>query len=546
MTTVETSRTRSLTTDQRRVGFGPRFRLSWRLVRRGAALIWLTVAAYMTIEVLVFRNAYPDAASRERLVRLSTSTAVRMLQGSPGHVDTAGGFAVWDGGWMVMLIVGCWTLLTAMRLTRGEDDSGRADLALCRPVTANELLRAHLAAMGVAAAGIAAAAAAPFVVLGEPVAGAVIWGLGLAGFATIGATTGALLAQVFAPRGHAAASGLGLLAAAFVLRLVANSADNRAWLAQFGPFGWVDRLRAFADDRWQWLLAPATVSVLLTVGAAAMCERRDSGAALWRRATKDRSSRRLLGSSTGFGWRLGLGGLAAWTIILSISMFAFGLMTRAVVDFIKADRTYRRMLEAMGVDMSVPALGYLSYIAVFSALPFAVFTAFRLGRSRQEEADGRLDNLLVRGVVRWRWLTVTALDALLAAVVLVAGAGAGLWAGAALADAPVSAAEIAEVIVGTLPVVVCFTGLAVAAFGLVPRLTTILPAALAVAAYALNAFGASLSWPGPVLGISPFHHMAQLPASPMTWQAIVALTGVGAVAAAVGIAAFVRRDLRSA
>ena len=71
-------------------------------MRRGAVLVWLTVALYMTVEVFAFRNAYPDAASREKLLELSTSTAVRMLQGVPGAVDTAGGFAVWDGGWMLM------------------------------------------------------------------------------------------------------------------------------------------------------------------------------------------------------------------------------------------------------------------------------------------------------------------------------------------------------------------------------------------------------------------------------------------------------------
>jgi len=73
-----------------------------------------------------------------------------------------------------------------------------------------------------------------------------------------------------------------------------------------------------------------------------------------------------------------------------------------------------------------------------------------------------------------------------------------------------------------------------------------LPVVLAVAAYALNAFGTSLDWPQLVLGISPFRHLAQLPGSPMTWQAVAALTGIGTAAAAAGIVAFTRRDLRSA
>src|SRR5689334_23097266 len=86
-------------------GRGGAVRLAWRLLRRGALLVWLTIAAYLVVEVVSFRSAYPDAASRAKLLELSRSTAVRMLQGVPGAIDTAGGFAVWDGGWMITLIV---------------------------------------------------------------------------------------------------------------------------------------------------------------------------------------------------------------------------------------------------------------------------------------------------------------------------------------------------------------------------------------------------------------------------------------------------------
>ena len=150
MTTLATPPAPALLTSTRPApGFRVRFALSWRLMRRGAApACRRTAAAYMAIEALVFRSAYPDEASRQQLLELSTSTVVRMMQGVPGAVDTAGGFAVWDGGWMLMIIVGCWALLTATRLTRGEEDSGRAELVLSQPLTARQALGAHLASPG--------------------------------------------------------------------------------------------------------------------------------------------------------------------------------------------------------------------------------------------------------------------------------------------------------------------------------------------------------------------------------------------------------------
>jgi len=154
-------------------------------MRRGALLMWLAVATYMTVEVVSFQRTYPDAESRQRLLELSTSTAVRMLQGRPGAIDTAGGFSVWDSGWMLTLIVACWAILTTTRLTRGEEDSGRIELLLSRPVNAPRVLAANFAGMGVALAGLAVSAAAPLVVFGQSFAGALLWGLGLALFAAV-------------------------------------------------------------------------------------------------------------------------------------------------------------------------------------------------------------------------------------------------------------------------------------------------------------------------------------------------------------------------
>lgn len=526
--------------------YSARLRWSWRLMRRGAVLMWLTVAIYMTVEVLSFRNAYPDAASRQKLLELSSSTAVRMLQGLPGAVDTAGGFAVWDGGWMLTMIIGAWAMLTVTRLTRAEEDCGRAELLLSRPVTPRQALAANLSAMAVAMTGMAAAAALPFIVLGEPVAGAVLWGVGVGAFGAVTTALGALFAQVVEPRRRVISTGLGFVAAAFLVRVVANSADDRAWLLTVAPFGWVDRLRAFSDDQWWWLAAPLAAVLVLGGLAVVLCAHRDAGAALLRSRATHRSTLHLLGSATAFGWRLTSGALLAWTLTLATTALVFGLMTGALVDFINEDESYRRMLESMGMDMSVPVVGFLSYLALFTALPFAAFLGWRLGAMRQEEADGRLDNLLVRGVVRWRWLTVTTVQAFLAAAVLVVATGAGMWAGAQLVDAPVSASQVVEPMAGTLPLVALFTGIAVLTFGVAPRLTVVVPVTLAVVAYLLDTFGTMLEWPHLVVALSPFHHLARLPSEPMTMPAVVVMTATGVIAAAFGIVAFTRRDLRGA
>jgi ABC-2 type transport system permease protein len=149
-------------------------------------------------------------------------------------------------------------------------------------------------------------------------------------------------------------------------------------------------------------------------------------------------------------------------------------------------------------------------------------------------------------VVRWRWLAVTAVHAFLAATILVVVSGAGLWTGARLVDAPVTASQVVQPMAGTLPLVALFTGIAVLVFGIAPRLTVATPVTLAVLGFLLDTFGTALKWPHPVVAFSPFHHLARLPAAPMTMTAILTMTALGLTAAALGILAFARRDLRGA
>jgi len=522
------------------------FAIYLRLMRRGALWMWFTMAAYMVMEIYSYRAAYPDEASRERLLKVSTSSAVQMMQGVPGAITTPEGFAVWDAGWMMMFIIGIWAALMMTKLSRGEEDTGRADVLLSRPVRAASSLRALLAAVSVVLLGIGVASAVPLVLLGEQVEGSLLWGAGLAGFGFAFASLAALCAQLVEPRRRAASLVMSLMAAAYLLRVVANSSDDRHWLLSLTPFGWVDRLGPFSGNSWWWLAAPLAVAAWFAAVASALCARRDVGAATITQRETRPGTLRMTGSAAAFGWRLTSGALAAWLVALTMSSMVFGLLTGVLVDFISQDENYRRLLESMGMDMSSPIIGFLSYMANFMALPFAMYIGWRMGAFRQEEAEGRLDNLLVRGVARGRLALETTLLGFGATVLLVAGSTAGMWAGARLAAAPVSLSNVLEPMLGTLPFVALSAGVAALTFGLMPRLTVAVPVALAVLSYLLDTFGSMLHWPTVVVALSPLHHLARLPGSPMTGAAIVVMVGLGAAMGTIGVMAFSRRDVRGA
>jgi ABC-2 type transport system permease protein len=528
---------------------GDRFvvqRLTLRLLRRGIGFLGLAVAVYLTVEVLGYRAAYPDTAARGQIAKLAQSGAVRALPGIPEALDTPGGYAVWDGGWLLALIVGTWALLTATRLLRGEEASGRAELALCRPVTERRLAIGQLEVLGLGLLVVAVAAAVPLIVLGEPVSGSLLFGCGLAAFGAVFGAVGAVAAQVLDPRRRAVTAGAGALLLSFVVRTYANSSAGREGLLPLTPSGWLDGLDPFADDHWLGLVPLLVTAAALAAVAVLLRGSRDLGTGLLHVADAHPPRRWLLGGAVGYGWRATTGALVAWTVGCAVMTGMLGTMARSIADFMRDDPTYRDMMEQLGLDMSQPVDAYVSLMAVAMALAFGLFVCWRVGAVRQEEAEGRLDLLLVRPVPRVRWLTATFVLALVAATVVVVASGVAFWLGAVAADAGVGAWQAVGPMLQTLPLVVLYAGLTVLTFGVAPRLTVALPATGVVVGYLLDLFGPLFDWPSALVAVSPFHHLARLPSDPFSTGSAAVMTAIGLALAGLGIARFARRDLTGA
>lgn len=533
--------------DQPSQGSGPGTwevaRLPLRLVRRGAALLCLAAAVLTVVEVASYQQTYPDEASREQLAQFADNAAVRMLQGPPRAVETVGGFVVWDAGWLLALLVGFWSLLVTTRLLRAEEDKGHADLVLAQPVTPVRLLQAQLLVVGSCLLAFGSTVAAVLVLLGAPALGAALFGAGLAGVGATVAAAAAVAAQLFEVRRKAVSATSALLGLAYVVRMVGNSEPEREWLLWATPFGWLDLLEPFAADRTAPLVPLVVVPVLLSAVAVRERRRRDAGSGRLAGSESRRPRLRLLGGAVSFGWRAGSGVLAAWIVSVGVFAGVMGSLIGPVIDLIEQDEDYRRTLEQFGVDVSNPAEGFLSLMAVTLALLFAMHVSWRIGALHGEEGSGRLEHLLVRPVVRWRWLAASSALALVASLLVVLAAATGIWLGALLSGTQLGLWEAFGPVLATLPVVTVFAGLAVLAFGVVPRLTVALPVVLAVVTYLFDLLGTVVDLPQPVLDLSPFRWLPSPPAEPFSPSAALLLVLVGLAAAVAGVVAFQRRDV---
>ena len=534
------------------VGVGARPRravLGWttRMVRRSTLLVALAAGGYMLLEVASFNRTYPNGVSAESFSIFADNPAARMLQGVPDGLDSAGGFAVWDGGWVLELVLATWAVLLVTRLLRGEEDLGRVELLLVGPARARHVTTLLLLVVMAGCLVVGAAVAAALVATGAGAGGSVVFGVGLAGFAAAFAGTAAVTSQVLDVRRRAAGGAAAFVAVSFLLRMVANSTDGRAWLRWLTPFGWVDLLAPFGDPRAGALVVLVVVPLLLLVVAALVRDRRDTGGALLGGTDSREPRLRGLGSPVAFAWRMNRPALVGWVLGLGSYALVMGALVTTMIDFLARDANYQRALDDLGLQVALTVDGFVGVMGVTLGVGFTLHGAFRVGAARGEEESGRADLLLARPVTRIRWLLGHAALTVAGAAVLTVLSGLAMWAGAVVSGSDeLSVAAALRAVLNTASVTVLVIGIGLLAFGVVPRLTVAVPASVAVIGYVLTLLGPALSWPGWVVDLSPFSHLAYVPAEPLAVTPAVVMAMIGCVAGACGVVAFARRDLTGA
>jgi ABC-2 type transport system permease protein len=451
---------------------------------------------------------------------------------------------VWDGGWIIQLLVAVWALLTTSRLLRGEEDSERTELVLAGPVRATRATALCLVVVGTASLLIGFTVTVAMYASGTGLRGSALLGLGLAGVTATFASVAAVTSQLVDVRRRAAALAAGVVGVAYVLRMVGNSSDARSWVRWTTPLGWMDELKPYGEPDLRALLPMLIVPVLLASLAVILRGRRDIGGALLATDAGREPHLGLLGGPTAFAWRSNRAVLLGWIVGLGAYAAVMGALISTMIDWLAQDKSYQKIMADMGLDQALTILGFLALIGVIFGVAVALQVAWRIGAARGEEESGRIEAVLARPVSRVRWLGGHAVLSLLGGGILLAVTGTALWIGVAASGSDeISWADAMRSVLNTLPVVVLIGGLAVFSFGLLPRLTVAIPVTVTVVGYIVTLLGPALSWPAWVLNLSPFTHLAWVPAVPWAATSGVIMTCLGLLLLGLGLVAFHRRDV---
>jgi ABC-2 type transport system permease protein len=494
-----------------------------------------------TVYVGSIEKVYPDQAARAGFAAsIMASPAQRALYGQI-YNDSLGATGIWKAG-MFHLLIAVAVILTVIRHTRADEETGRAELIDSTAVGRYASLTAALLLSFGASVITGAVGAAGLLTTSVPPSGSLAFGAALACSGLVFTAVAAVAAQLSSSARFARGAAFAVLATAFTLRAVGDAGSGTlSWLS---PLGWSLQVRPYAGDRWWVLLLHLATTMLLTALAYRLLAGRDVGAGLIAERPGPATASPMLRGALGLAWRLDRGALLLWTVGLCLYGLLIGSVVHGIGDELRGG-TAQDIVERMGGTGALEQ----AFVAVAFCMLGMMAAAFAISltlRPHQEEAGQRAETVLSGAVGRSRWLAGHLAIALIGSAVamLIAGAAAGLTYGVAAHDIGGKLSMVVATAAVQLPAVWLSAAVTVALFGLAPRFSPVAWGVL-VGFVALYLIGSLSGFPQWLLDLEPFAHIPRVTGGAFTPVPLLWLLAIDAALIALGMAAFRRRDVQT-
>lgn len=519
-------------------------RLMGHAARRDRVLVavWVVVLVGVCFaSAAATASLYPRVSDRVSAAEaINSSPAVVALYGPVLDVGNEGELAMTKMTVLYAALVAVLLLVVVRRHTRGEEESGRAELLGGTAVGRHALLGSALCTGALVSLLVGLLAAVADVLGGLPLEGSVAFGASWAGVGLVATGLTATACQLAASARTCAAlagAGLGVL---FALRAVGDT--SAGWLSWLTPFGWSTRLRAWSDPRWSVLLLYAATAAVLAAVAHGLRSRRDLGSGLLPPRPGPVHGSRRLGDALALAVRQHTTSLVGWTTGTALLGLVLGSVAPGVGAMLESDGA-RAMIERLGGRGALEDTLLAAELSV-AAVAISCFAVSVVSRGGSDEREGRTEQVLATATSRSTSLLATAVVALLGStwLLLVTGTTVGVGLGAASSGLGSGVARLVVAALAQAPSVWLVAALALAAYAIGSR-WAVAGWGMVVGFLTLGQLGELLGLPRWLVGVSPYVHAPQLPGQPFDLVPAVSLTALTALVLVGSWLRFGRRDI---
>lgn len=502
---------------------------------------WVAIVTLLSASsVVVYPWVFPGQAERQALATaIGANPALGLIFGPARDLSTVDGFNAWRSLALGGFFLALGAVVTVVRTTRGQEDSGQAELLASGVLGRGSRLVSGtaLALIGSLVAGLVAGVVT--VLCGGDLASSMLLGATFTASGWMFAGVAAVAAQIGSDARTASSLAVGTLGSLFLLRGFCSSLDAPAWTIWVNPLGWTLETRPASGNHWAPLLLALGFTAGTVLVAFALQSRRDFGQGSL--APRPGPARGTTRSTWRLAVRLNAGSIVTWTVASALLGVVFGYFATSVTDLLAGDSGVQQILAAGATSADALTGAFvrtiLSLIGIIAAIP-GVQVLLRL---RSEELDDRVEPVLAGAVARPRLLAGTVLLALVSTAGLVLLAGTLVAALASGARIGIGFGDALGQAAATVPAVWTVVAVAVAVVGARPAVALVAWVGVLLS-FVLTLLGPTFGLDDWVLGISPFWHVPAVLADP-DWSGLLWLALVTALLTAVGFAGFRRRDL---
>lgn len=504
----------------------------WAIVAWTAGVTLLYWSQAISIDGIYQDQQEFDAAA----ALMEKNAAFIAMAGPPRALNTVGGQVTWQASAFGAVCVGLMSMFLIARHTRAEEETGRDELLRSTPIGRRAPQTAALLVVLIANVVVGVAVGLSLWSYGLPGAGSLASGLQvtLTGWVFAGA------ALVAAQLTQSTRSMYGIagaaIAVAYVLRAIGDVGNGAlSWLS---PIGWGQAMHAYSGDDFAPALLLVAATGMTVVAAYLLFERRDIGSGLV--GARPGPARGTMAGPLALAWRLQRGAMLGWTLGLFLIGLAYGSIGDSAADLIGGSNTTREILEVAGAELVDGFYATAMLILALLGCGFALSSALR---PRSEEEAGRVEALLATALPRGRWFAahgaITVLGTLIVAIAGAVGmaigyaAVTGSWARLGpflLAAFSLCAATLVWVAVARLVYGVSAPWAPWAWLGLGFSVVVMF-------------FARPLQFPDWVSNLSPYEHVALVPAEEFALLPVLTLLAVAGMLWWAAQAAFGRRDV---
>lgn len=534
-------------------GLGTLIRLILRRDRIKLPVWVISFVVLLVSMVPLLQDIYGDPESLATMYATFSANPAGLFMTGPMDEPSFGAFMALETLLWWGIAIAFMNTLLIVRHTRHNEEIGAQELLLSGQVhRSSSLVAALIVALGVNAVivlGLGFGMGLVDVTWSASQTWLYALAMGLFGFAW--ATIAAVVAQLVESSRSANGILAGLIGASFIVRGIgdfmgrvdAGGIHQPGWVSSLSPFGWMQATRPLTESDWVPLLVPFGFSLVAISVALMLLSQRDVGAGLLpSRKGRVRASS-LLAWPLGYVLYLQKGVFIGWLAGVLIMVGTIGVLSSQMNEIFDGSDSMRQTIEAIGgAGAIVPA--FLSAMMAIACLMVFAYVIHGLSRTYGEESAGHLEQLVVTGLSRLKWISLQI------AVVLVGGLAMLALAGLVLALVVNSTSEFSvatgEYVLAGLsyaPVMLVFMALYILLYGFLPQVASGL-------SWLYFGFVAFSLWLGPiiqlnqaVMNLSIMEHVAVLPVGQVAWTPLVILTTIGIWGIILGVIAFRERDI---